>query len=154
GTYPLDPSVNSDPDKPFDPAEARVRSGELRSFGRRRGRAPSERQVRLFRDMLPRLAVDLSRPFADTFSDAASPLWLEIGFGGAEHLLWQAQYNRNVTLIGCEPFEDGVIKALSGIEGAGLINVRLHADDARPLLRWLPDRCLDRVFVLFPDPWP
>ena len=59
-----------------------------------------------------------------------------------------------MALIGCEPFEDGVVKALAGIEARQLTNIRLHADDARPLLRWLPEALLDRAFVLFPDPWP
>ncbi len=57
-------------------------------------------------------------------------------------------------LIGCEPFEDGVVKALAAIEDAGLANVRLHADDARPVLKWLPAASLSRVFILFPIPGP
>ena len=57
-------------------------------------------------------------------------------------------------LIGCEPFEDGVIKLISAIEQEGLTNVRVGADDARPLLRMLPAASLSRVFILFPDPWP
>ena len=72
----------------------------------------------------------------------------------AEHLLWQARANPHVGLIGCEPFEDGVVKALSAIEREKLANIRLHADDARPLLRWLPDAAIARAFILFPDPWP
>jgi tRNA (guanine-N7-)-methyltransferase len=81
-------------------------------------------------------------------------VWLEIGFGGAEHLIHQAAANPDVGLIGCEPFEDGVIKALTAIEERGLRNVRLHPDDVRPLLRALPPASLAKVFVLFPDPWP
>ena len=87
-------------------------------------------------------------------SDGANKLWLEIGFGGAEHLIWQARHNPDVTLIGCEPFIDGVVKALSAIDQQGLTNIHLHADDARPLLRWLHPASLDRAFILFPDPWP
>lgn len=139
---------------PLDTDEARVRVGELRSFGRRRTRTPSRRQQRLLREVLPEYALHLSQPFEIACPNPPPRLWLEIGFGGAEHLLWQAERNRDVGLIGCEPFEDGVVKALDGIEQRGLNNIRLHADDARPLLRWLPDACLERVFVLFPDPWP
>lgn len=152
---------------------------DLRTFGRRRGRKPSERQERLLRDVLPRVAVDLSSPppadpatlfggpvqaGLDDESGEGKPLamqglkpaevWLEIGFGGAEHLLWQAEHHPCAGLIGCEPFEDGVVKALSGIVERRLPNVRLHADDARPLLRWLPEASVARAFVLFPDPWP
>ena len=90
----------------------------------------------------------------ELFAPRVDDVWLEIGFGGAEHLLWQARANPHVGLIGCEPFEDGVVKALSAIERDKLANIRLHADDARPLLRWLPDASIARAFILFPDPWP
>jgi tRNA (guanine-N7-)-methyltransferase len=81
-------------------------------------------------------------------------VWLEIGFGGAEHLIWQAVRNPEVGIIGCEPYEDGVVKALSKIEELELTNIRIHADDARPVLKWLPGASLARAFILFPDPWP
>ena len=137
-----------------EPADDSLRTSELRSFGRRRGRRDGAHKAGLWQARLPQFALDLAIPFNEHFPSPPPALWLEIGFGGAEHLLWQAAHHSGVALIGCEPFEDGVIKALSGIEQHGLTNLRLHADDARPLLRWLPDACLDRVFVLFPDPWP
>jgi tRNA (guanine-N7-)-methyltransferase len=123
-------------------------STEIRSFGRKRARKPSPRGERLWREVLPQVAVSLTNPAP------SAALWFEIGFGGAEHLIWQAHHNPDVTIIGCEPFEDGVIKALAGIEERSLTNVRIHPDDARDLLRALPDGSLDRVFILFPDPWP
>ncbi len=128
-----------------------LRTLELRSFGRRRARKPRARQASLWDDVLPKVAVDLGAPWQD---EPSRPLWLEIGFGGAEHLLWQAAHNPGVMLMGCEPFEDGVVKALSGISDAALTNVRLHPDDARPLLRWLPEESISKAFILFPDPWP
>ena len=139
---------------------------ELRTFGRRRGRKASERQAALMRDLLPRVAVDLSAPCGRLDEGESRPLgsplagqgakqkFLEIGFGGAEHLVWQAQHNPNVTLIGCEPFEDGVMKVLTRIADDGLKNIRLHMGDARDVLRWLPEASIARAFVLFPDPWP
>jgi tRNA (guanine-N7-)-methyltransferase len=131
---------------------------DLRSYGRRRGRKPSARQAALLEQELPRVALRLleSPPaeLGELFAPPADDVWLEIGFGGAEHLLWQARANPHVGLIGCEPFEDGVVKALSAIEREKLANIRLHADDARPLLRWLPDASISRAFILFPDPWP
>jgi tRNA (guanine-N7-)-methyltransferase len=123
---------------------------ELRSFGRRRGRVLSGRQKQLWDDVLPRVAVDLK----SRFSASGSETWLEIGFGGGEHLVWQAEQNPGVGLIGCEPFEDGVVKVLTAIEERPLSNIRLHADDARDVLRWLPQASISRAFVLFPDPWP
>jgi tRNA (guanine-N7-)-methyltransferase len=68
--------------------------------------------------------------------------------------VWQARANPDAGLIGCEPFEDGVVKLLSAIETEGIANVRVHADDARALLRLLPAASVDRIFILFPDPWP
>lgn len=128
---------------------------ELRSFGRKRGRKISAHQQLLLRDVLPRVAIDLSCPAPPGLGfGAVREIWLEIGFGGAEHMIAQARANPNVGIIGCEPFEEGVVKALAAIETQGLANVRLHADDARPLLRWLPTASLARVFILFPDPWP
>lgn len=131
---------------------------ELRSFGRRRGRKLSGRQERLLADTLPRVRPDLTRPPpADArglFDVPVTQVWLEIGFGGAEHLVWQARHHPHVGLIGCEPFEEGVVKALTHIEDEHLANIRVHPDDVRPLLRWLPASSLDRAFVLFPDPWP
>ena len=133
---------------------------DLRSYGRKRGRKLSERQLRLLADLLPRVAVDLSQPAPEpltaVFASAGrlKDVWLEIGFGGAEHLVWQAEHNRDIGLIGCEPFEDGVVKALSAIEENGLDNICIHADDARRLLRWLPADSIAKAFILFPDPWP
>jgi tRNA (guanine-N7-)-methyltransferase len=139
---------------PTDTVPDPLSTSELRSFGRRRGRKPRPRQASLWNDGLPLVALDISQPFTGLPVSDTTKLWLEIGFGGAEHLLWQADHNRDTTLIGCEPFEDGVVKALAGIEHANLTNVRLHADDARAVLRWLPNASLDRAFILFPDPWP
>jgi tRNA (guanine-N7-)-methyltransferase len=131
---------------------------DLRSYGRRRGRKPSVRQAALWRDVLPRVAIDPAQPapapLAGLFAPPVEDVWLEIGFGGGEHLLWQARANPGIGLVGCEPFQDGVVKVLSAIEAEGLANVRVHADDARPLLRWLPAASIGRAFVLFPDPWP
>lgn len=131
---------------------------ELRSFGRRRGRKLSARQECLLADVLPRVQPDLAAPSpasaAALFDLSVSEVWLEIGFGGAEHLIWQARHHPHAGLIGCEPFEEGVVKALTHIEDEKLANIRLHPDDVRPLLRWLPAASLDRAFILFPDPWP
>jgi len=133
---------------------------ELRSFGRRRGRTLSPRQQSLMHELLPQLQLDLSAPPAAPLSElfgtatGIREVWLEIGFGGSEHMIWQARNNPAVGIIGCEPFEDGVVKALTAIEEHNLKNVRLHADDARDVLRWLPPASLERTFILFPDPWP
>ena len=108
--------------------------------------------------MLPRVAVpfeasELRHPRA-LYDPPKDEVWLEIGFGGGEHLIWQAMHNPNVGLIGCEPFEEGVIKVLNAIETESIQNIRVHPDDGRPLIRLLPDASISRAYILFPDPWP
>lgn len=138
--------------------------GDLRSFGRRRGRKATAHQRQLLDELLPQVALDPRAPSVAAAGDAAAlatlcgatgeDVWLEIGFGGGEHLIWQARHNPDTAVIGSEPFEDGIVKVLAAIKADGLPNVRLLADDVRPLLRALPDASLARVFILFPDPWP
>lgn len=132
------------------------RPGELRSYGRRRGRKLSARQAQLVRETLPRVRPDLSRPTPTDartlFPSKVSQVWLEIGFGGGEHLVWQARHHPDAGLVGCEPFEDGYVKVLTAIEDGPLPNVLVHPDDARPLLRWLPEGSISRAFILFPTP--
>jgi tRNA (guanine-N7-)-methyltransferase len=84
----------------------------------------------------------------------AGGVWLEVGFGAGEHLVWQAGQNPTVGLIGCEPYINGVAKCLAHIVRTGVGNVRVFTDDARFVMAALPPRSLDRAFVLFPDPWP
>jgi tRNA (guanine-N7-)-methyltransferase len=88
------------------------------------------------------------------FAAGLSDVWLEIGFGAGEHLIWQAANNPHVGMIGCEPYEDGVIKVLATLETEARPNIRLWPSDARQLLAQLPAASIGRTFVLFPDPWP
>lgn len=129
---------------------------DLRSFGRRRGRKPSARQDHLMRDVLPRVALDVPSALnrADLLAAGTRDVWLEIGFGSGEHLLGRAAEHPDIRFIGCEPFQDGVVKVLDAIETGGRQNIRLYADDARDLMRELPSGSVGRTFVLFPDPWP
>ncbi len=127
---------------------------ELRSFGRRRGRKLSPRQQHLIDTLLPSLTVDVGQLTDLVATTPSSEIWIEIGYGGGEHLIAQAEANRHAIIIGCEPFEEGVAKVLGAIEEKGLTNIRLHSDDARDVLRALPPASVGRVFILFPDPWP
>jgi len=79
---------------------------------------------------------------------------LEIGFGGAEHLIGEARAHAGTGFIGCEPFVNGMAKALAAIDELALANVRLHDADAAELIDWLPARSLARIDLLYPDPWP
>jgi tRNA (guanine-N7-)-methyltransferase len=120
----------------------------LRSFGRIKARPIKPRQAGLLDDLLPRLRL----PGGPV--DISGETWLEIGFGGGEHLAEQAARNPGVSFIGAEPFLNGVASALRHIDERGLTNVRLHPEDVRELLVRIPDAGLARVFMLFPDPWP
>ena len=129
--------------------------GPMRSFGRIKSRTLKPRQAALMETLLPAISVDPSRPIApETLMPGARETWLEIGFGGGEHLAEQAARHPDVLLIGGEPFLNGVGSALRHIEERSLSNVRLHAGDAREVVAALPDASLERIFVLFPDPWP
>jgi tRNA (guanine-N7-)-methyltransferase len=126
----------------------------IRSFGRVKARPIKPRQAGLLETLLPQIAVP-EVPFDPrALKPGAAEVWLEIGFGGGEHLAAQAGRRPDVLLIGAEPFLNGVASALRHVDEAGLTNVRVHAGDARDLLERLPRAGLDRVFILFPDPWP
>ena len=82
------------------------------------------------------------------------PVWLEVGFGGGEHLVHQAQHNPDVGIIGCEPFINGVAMLLGKIRDAGVTNLKVYPGDARHMFDVLPEGSVDKAFLLYPDPWP
>jgi tRNA (guanine-N7-)-methyltransferase len=126
-------------------------------YGRRGGPRLRPGRRLLLAERLPEVALAIPEAGqidpASLFADRR-PLWLEIGFGGGEHLAWQAAAHPDRGLIGCEPYISGVARLLALAEARGLANLRIVVDDARLLLGALPDGCLERIFVLFPDPWP
>jgi len=131
---------------PSPPVFQHPSSKPLASFGRRRGRKLRGARQEALQDTLPLLQLKL-----EEVSALPRPLCIEIGFGGGEHLLAQAQANPDVHFIGCEPYMDGVANLL---KTAAPKNLRIFPDDARLLLPHLPPASVDAVFILFPDPWP
>ena len=126
-------------------------------FGRKKGKTLRSRHANLMETLFPKVSISLENPAIEPktlFETAVADVWLEIGFGGGEHLSWQAQNNPHVGILGCEPFVNGVAKLVSEIDTHGLKNVRIHADDARFLLEKLTPQSLARTFILYPDPWP
>lgn len=121
----------------------------FRTFGRAKGRPLSPAQAAMMEESFPPLIWDIKAGY----ESAPKPLWLEIGFGGAEHFLHQAKLNPDTHILGAEPFLNGVAKAVRGIIDLELENTSLHHGDVRDVLAALPDESLDRVFILFPDPW-
>jgi len=126
----------------------------LRSYGRLKTRTIKPRQAALMDSLLPTLRPPQGPFDPRTLMTGAAEVWLEIGFGGGEHMAAQAARRPDVLILGAEPFQNGVASALRHIDEARLTNVRVHDGDARDLMARMPDACLDRVFVLFPDPWP
>lgn len=125
-------------------------------YGRRKGHPLRAHQEHLFNELLPRLRVQtqMLKDPAALFSRPVKEIWLEIGFGGGEHLAHRARENPDIGFIGCEPFVNGMAKLLSVIESEQLDNVRLHDGDASHVIAALPDASVSRAFLLYPDPWP
>ncbi|WP_372836400.1 tRNA (guanine(46)-N(7))-methyltransferase TrmB [Puniceibacterium confluentis] len=95
-----------------------------------------------------RTAIDLTDVFG------AVPLWLEIGFGGGEHMVHQAAANPGTGLVGCEPFINGVAMLLGKVRKAEVDNLRIYPGDVRNLFDVVPESTFDKAFLLYPDPWP
>jgi tRNA (guanine-N7-)-methyltransferase len=119
-------------------------------YGRRKGKSLRRHHSELMAQLLPHLRVALHDPLLGT----GARRWLEIGFGGGEHLAHQAALHPDVSFIGAEPFVNGVAKLLALVEENNLANVKIHDGDARPLLEALPPACFERIYLLYPDPWP
>lgn len=127
-------------------------------FGRRKGKPLRERQVDVMEHRLPALRLDpRGAPVADLatlFPKPVDSIRLEIGFGGGEHLVHRAGEEPRTGFIGVEPFVNSMAKLLASVEARGLENIRVYDDDATVLLDWLPEGSVDRIDLLYPDPWP
>lgn len=127
-------------------------------FGRRKTKPLSEGQERLWTRLLPRLRLDLGEPsparLAALFPGKPDSIFLEIGFGGGEHLAHEALRFPEKGFIGAEGFVNGVARMLQHVDAGGMENIRIHDGDALVLLDWLPEASLERIDILYPDPWP
>lgn len=127
-------------------------------YGRRKGKPLRPGQREAVEALLPALLIDVAKPAPESlgalFPLKVEAVRLEIGFGGGEHLLYQARANPGLGFIGVEPFEAGLAKAVTAIDREAIRNVRLYNNDAALLLDWLPQNSLQRIDLLFPDPWP
>jgi tRNA (guanine-N7-)-methyltransferase len=126
----------------------------LRTYGRIKSRPIKPRQAALLDTLLPKIRVPQTPFDPRALVPDAKTVWVEIGFGGGEHMAAQAARHPDTLILGAEPFQNGVASALRHLDEQGLDNVRLQDGDARELLSHLPDASVERVFVLFPDPWP
>lgn len=141
----------------FDP------TAKPRFYGRRQGRPlnPGRQEamdemvglygIKLDLDQIPLESLEPSDLFK---TNTPEKIWLEVGFGNGEHLIAQAQAHPEIGFIGCEPFINGVSALYKEIKDKNIHNIRVWADDVRPFFDRLKQESLERVFVLFPDPWP
>lgn len=127
-------------------------------WGRRQSRPLKENQRQALVDLWPEVSLELPEQsmvnLSDLFNAPSTDFWLEIGFGGGEHLAAQAALHPDIGFVGCEPFINGVASLVVQIQEQSLKNIRVVKDDARLLLARIPDQSVGRIFVLFPDPWP
>lgn len=137
--------------------EASERAPRRQLYGRSKGKALRAAQAERIETMLPTLAIDvgaLKDGPAALFPSPPAQLMLEIGFGGGEHLAAMAKAHPGIGYFGVEPFLNGVAKLMAAIETDHLANIRALRGDAREVLAALPDASLDRIYLLYPDPWP
>lgn len=129
-------------------------------WGRRQGRPLKSAQKTLLETTLSSVQLSVSPESQaaslnpHTIFPTAPKLCLEIGFGGGEHLAWRAHQSPEAGFFGCEPFITGVASLLGHMETHQLSNIRIIHDDARLFIRTLTEECLERIYILFPDPWP
>ena len=137
-------------------------SAERRNFyGRVHGKTLRQSQKTYLDEDLARLSLpgvtledNPDRTPMDLGRFHGKPLWLEVGFGGGEHLVHMAASSPQVEIIGCEPFVNGIAMLLGKIRQAEVQNLCLHPGDVRDLFDVLPGGCLSKVFLNYPDPWP
>jgi len=139
-------------------------------FGRRKGRTIRCAKTTLLNSFLPQVRIDDDTNInKEMFGAKIDKLYLEIGFGNGEHLAGQALNNPTIGFIGAEVFQNGIANLLSLITGIStkeelpekicltnnrVDNIRIFDDDIRLLFSRIPDASLDKIFILFPDPWP
>ncbi|MBO7560020.1 MAG: tRNA (guanosine(46)-N7)-methyltransferase TrmB [Alphaproteobacteria bacterium] len=122
---------------------------EIRTFGRRHGKKLSLRQESLVRDVLPAIA-----PTESEQIDI-----LEIGFGAGEHLRELTIANPTKTILGAEPFVNGVASLMSAITDSNnqilpeFQRIRVFPDDVRLILNSHKFNFAE-IWILHPDPWP
>jgi tRNA (guanine-N7-)-methyltransferase len=146
----------TDRDMPSDDGAAAHAHGSF--FGRRKGHKLRIHQADLIAHLLPHLALDIGSPapanLSEFFDDGIEDIRLEIGFGGGEHLIAEAQAFPEIGFIGCEPYVNGMAKILTQIEAVDIRNIRLYAGDAAELVAWAPPQSMARIDLIHPDPWP
>jgi len=90
----------------------------------------------------------------ELFPKTIREIWLEIGFGSGEHIKWQLDNKKDIAIVGCEPYINGVANLLEILSKEQLLRVKIFTGDARKVIASLKNNSIAKVFILFPDPWP
>ncbi len=129
-----------------------------RTYGRRQGRLLTDRQRKLLEELLPLVSIDIPESdlpvIPNIYFDTKQPVWMEVGFGGGEHIANLAKNHPGINIIGCEPFLNGVVSLLSHLDEKKLKNVRIFNGNALDVFQSLQDNVLERFYLMFADPWP
>jgi len=154
---PTSPEKKAKPQRPLaDPEKIKNRMKFQPSFGRTRSRPLTGKQKELMKTYFPKVSITAEAVGSQEFKArvAGKKLFLEIGFGVGEHLVHVAKTNPNDIIIGCEVYQNSFGVTLQRSFNEGLYNVMFFQHDSRLLMDALPEGSVDRLFILFPDPWP
>lgn len=120
-----------------------------RTFARRIGKRLSNQNKELLANVLPKYLFS-NELFA--FSGKQKK-YLEIGFGMGEHLFNQIVLNPANLYIGVEVYLNGIANFLKLVAKSQNDNFLIWPNDLDMILKDIPNRSLEGIYVLFPDPW-
>ena len=123
----------------------------LPSFVKRKGRITKKQTHSL--SSLSEFSVKSIQEVED-FSKHFHKCYLEIGFGNAENIIFQAINNPSYLFIGSEVYMSGIGTLVSSIKENNINNIKIFSDDIRLLLDQSPKKVFDSVIIICPDPWP
>lgn len=133
-------------------------SKSIRTYGRRQGRPIKHSKQNLLNELLPTILIELPEIEhlidPQIYFNKSAPVWVEVGFGGGEHLADLAKENPHINFIGCEPFLNGVASLLNYVQTLNLSNIRIFQGNAIDLLKVFKPECISRFYLMFADPWP
>ena len=131
----------------------KMENTQIRSFGRIKGRKLSDNKINTLDTILPIYQVENNKEYLSKLINKEDNIFFEIGFGYGEHTAHQAKLNTKTKIIACETYINGVLSLISKIKDEKIDNIKLYNGDARLLLENMPDHSIDKIFILFPDPW-
>lgn len=131
-----------------------VRTQIIRSFGRIKSRKLTNNKQNILNSLLPLYQIKDDNKLCNIIPNENNKIFFEIGFGYGEHTIHQAKLNPSTNIIACETYINGILSIISKIKNENINNIKIFNGDARLLLEKIPDYSLDKIFILFPDPWP